>query len=279
MKLSISLLAVATLCLGFPISELDVSNSTFEQLSNNSLPQSTRDDLATSQLLPHLRIFFNKSAHAIEVTTTDFSITESMGSQTVDSSCSHKITAKNPKGTVSVLNDTKMEFGLSGITWKTVSVFADARLDAKLDISSDIKVELGKHVFGHHCTHLGHKTVGVDVLSHGVLGLGLNFTASNAHIEKVTNGTGYELVFNFECDSVGLVLTWDVEEVTASNCKLKILGIDILSYCGFLEKEIKSGVNNLSAKAIKVNAPKIATKVESALNTLIGGTVRIPLKF
>ncbi len=41
---------------------------------------------------------------------------------------------------------------------------------------------------------------------------------------------------------------------------------------------VKAGVDKLSAEAIKVDAPKVAAKVEAALNTLIGGTVRIPLK-
>ena len=136
-----------------------------------------------------------------------------------------------------------------------------------LDISGDVKVELGKKVFGH-CEHIAHKTVGLDVVSHGTVGLGLNFTASDAHVEKVwkiirvgmpyfwgvavhvvashvcrlcfggllahfafmlawlqsVNGTGFDLVFDFECNTVGLVLSWNVQEVTANNCKLKILG-------------------------------------------------------
>ena len=66
--------------------------------------------------------------------------------------------------------------------------------------------------------------------------------------------------------------------MTANNCKIKILGIDILSYCGLIEKAIKNGVNQLSARAIKVEVPKVAAKIEKALNTAIGGVVRIPIK-
>ena len=69
-----------------------------------------------------------------------------------------------------------------------------------------------------------------------------------------------------------------MQEVTANNCKLKILGIEILSYCGLIERAIKNGVDKLSARAIKVEVPKVAAKVEQALNTVIGGVVRIPLK-
>ena len=48
-------------------------------------------------------------------------------------------------------------------------------------------------------------------MSHGVTGLGVNFTASNARIVKSQNGTGYELVFNFDADAVGLVVSWNVQ--------------------------------------------------------------------
>lgn len=211
------------------------------------------------------------------MSVSDVSVSQSIPSQVVDDSCDHKVTAEDPKGTAKLMNDTHLSFGVSNISWKSIGVFADAKVDSKLDIDSDIKVELGKKIVGH-CEHLGRKTVGVDVLSHGIVGLGLNFTASNAHVEKSPNSTGYDLVFNFECDSVALVLSWNVEEVKANNCKLKILDVEILSYCGLIEKAIKKGVNTLSQNAVKIVSPAIAKKVEIALNTLIGGVVRIPLK-
>mmetsp|Transcript_34371 Transcript_34371/g.47961 ORF Transcript_34371/g.47961 Transcript_34371/m.47961 type:complete len:280 (-) Transcript_34371:227-1066(-) len=278
--IALALLLTLPLALPFPVPEIQLSSSVFEHLNNASTPQDLKDQLATSEVLPHLRVFFNASAHAIEVGTDDVSVSGSIPTQTVDPSCHHTVTAINPRGTAKILNDSRLMFGVSNISWKSVEIFADARLDSVLDVYSDIRVRLGKHVFGHHCTQIARKTVGVDVVSHGTVGLGLNFTASNARIERSTNtSSNYELVFNFECDSVALVLSWDVEEVKANNCKLKILGIDILSYCGYLEKTIKDGANKLSTEIIKINAPKIAAKVESALNTAIGGTVRIPIGF
>eukprot|EP00750_Incisomonas_marina_P026790 INCI5949.2.p1 GENE.INCI5949.2~~INCI5949.2.p1 ORF type:complete len:285 (-),score=64.46 INCI5949.2:165-1019(-) len=262
----------------FPIANLPVSNDTFSQLSNQSLPQAERDALATAQVLPQLRLFFNQTTHAIEIETSDVAIQQSIPDSTIDDSCDHKVTSEGATAKGNVLNDTELSFGISNISWTGgVQVFADARLDSVLDISGDVKVELGKKVFGH-CEHIAHKTVGLDVVSHGTVGLGLNFTASDAHVEKSVNGTGFDLVFDFECNTVGLVLSWNVQEVTANNCKLKILGIDILSYCGFIEKAVQKGVDTLSAKAIAVEAPKVAAKVEAALNTAIGGQVRIPLK-
>ena len=62
-----------------------------------------------------------------------------------------------------------------------------------------------------HGVFAGSKTVGISVVSHGVTGLGVNFTASNAKIVKAENGTGYDLQFNFDADAVGLVVSWNVQ--------------------------------------------------------------------
>jgi hypothetical protein len=125
---------------------------------------------------------------------------------------------------------------------------------------------------------IAQKTVGIDLTTNGKTGLGLNLTASNATIQKNPNGKGYELVFNFHADVVGMVLSWDVTNVDASHCKIKILGITILSYCGFIEKMIKNGVNTLSEKALKLVVPTLKEKLEKAINTKVGAVVRIPIK-
>ena len=200
--------------LSFPVSELQLSTSTWQQLSDTSTSQAFKNSLATSQILPHLRIFFNSSAHAIQVDVGDVTVSNSYPDQTVDDSCHHQVTAHNPSGTARILNGTRLMFGTSKISWKSVSVFADGRLNSQLNVQSDVTVRIGKKIFGHHCTQVARKTLSIDVLSHGQVGFGLNFTASNAHIAKAVNGSGYELVFNFECDSVALVLNWNIDEVT-----------------------------------------------------------------
>jgi len=268
-------LVLLSLAAAFPVAELNITNAEFQALSNSTLAQ--RVALATNTILPHLRIYFNQSSHAIEVTTTDASVSETVPDQQVDSSCSHKVIAEHPKGTGTLLHDSYLEFGVSNINWKGAQVFLDAKVDAQLDILADIKVETGAKVL-HHCHKVAEKTVGVNVHSTGVNGLGVNFTASNAHIAKMPNSTEFALVFDFHADVVTLVLSWNVDQVTATGCKIKILGIDIASYCGLIENAIKNGVNKLSQTVARVNAPKIAAKLEAAINTKIGSTVTIPLK-
>ena len=172
-------------------------------------------------------------------------------SQVVDGSCSHKVTAESPAITGKLLNSSYFKWGLSNVSWHGATVFAEAEVDSTMEVASDIQVKLGKSYkvpfsHHHHCLKIAQKTVGVDLTTNGKTGLGLNLTASNASIQKDPSGKGYDLVFDFHADVVGMVLSWDVTNVDASHCKIKILGITILSYCGFIEKMIKNGINTLS---------------------------------
>ena len=128
-------------CHGFPVSQLTVSNATFSKLSDPKVTQAEKDQLATASLLPKLRIFFNTTAHAIEIQTSDVVIKNSLPDQTVDSDCHHEVTAKNTKLSGTILHDSSLMFGVSNLTWKTVDVFADARLDSQLSIDGDVKVQ------------------------------------------------------------------------------------------------------------------------------------------
>ena len=122
------------------MTELNLSNTTFTKLSDPSISQAEKDQLATASVLPKLRIFFNTTAHAIEIETTDVIIKDSVPDQTVDNDCHHKVTAKNTKLDGTILHDSSLMFGVSKLTWKTANVFVDARLDAKLSVDGDVKV-------------------------------------------------------------------------------------------------------------------------------------------
>jgi hypothetical protein len=242
-------LVVLALCvtavLAFPVKQVTLSQSQVTTLSDATVPLTQREALATSLVLPGLRFYFSPSSTALEVSPADVgAVTGALPSEVVDTSCAHKVTAENPKVAGHVLNTSYMRFGVSNISWHGATVFADAELDADMDVASDIKVVVGKHwkIFGKsHCTKLLQKTVGISLATTGKTGLGVNFTASNASIQKSLSGSGIDLVFNFHADVVALVLSWDVTNVQASHCKIR-------------------------------------SKVESALNTMVGSVVRIPIK-
>jgi hypothetical protein len=281
-QLTIFLLGL-TAVVGFPVTQVTMTNATFSALLNGP-PNPTKDALASETVLPGLRNYF-ESKNVLEVSPTDVgTLHATLPSEVVDSSCSHKVTAESPTITGHLLNSSYFKWGLTNISWHGATVFAEASVSSTMEVASNIQVKLGKSYkvpfsHHHHCLKIAQKTVGIDLTTHGQTGLGLNLTASNATIQKNVNGKGgYELVFNFHADVVGMVLSWDVTNVDASHCKIKILGITILSYCGFIEKMIKNGVNTLSEKALKLVIPTLKEKLETAINTKIGAVVRIPIK-
>ena len=275
------LLPAARPARGFPVNSLSLTPAALDALQQ-ARPGAPRDALATAHVLPGLRAFFSPSSDALSVTPADLGeLKATLPDQVVDDECSHKVTAEHPVVTGTIMNSSYFHWGLTNVSWHGASVFAETEVDADMGIDSDIQVRLGKHwsVFHHsHCTKLAQKTVGVDIKTHGKTGLGLNMTAYNASLQKDPSGKGLDLVFNFHADVVGLVLSWDVTNVEASHCKIEILGIKILSYCGLIEKLIKNGVNALSEAALKMEVPKLRAKLEEAINTKIGAVVRIPLK-
>mmetsp|Transcript_112238 Transcript_112238/g.198860 ORF Transcript_112238/g.198860 Transcript_112238/m.198860 type:complete len:133 (-) Transcript_112238:149-547(-) len=119
--------------------------------------------------------------------------------------------------------------------------------------------------------------MGLNIVSDGKNGVGINMTASDAHLEHA-NGTWY-LAFHFHADVVGRVINWNVDKITADGCKIKILGIQIASVCGYVERKVKDKVQVLLDKVTKVDAPKILQRLQEKINTAIGSTVRIPLKW
>lgn len=258
---------------GFPVTSLSVTQSTFNKLNSSF---TGNDGLATQTLLPALQGIFKDVKYQIEIEDGDIVISAQFPDTQVDGDCHHKIEAEHPKATGTVEKSSFLRFGVANVSWHGASVFADAELDSKLDINTDVCVRVGREIFGHHCSQIARKTVGIDVLSDGQTGVGITLTASNAHIAKV-NGT-WSLMFNFHASVVGTVLHWNVEKVTANNCKIKILGITIASVCGTIESHVKSKVQTLTNQVMTVTAPKLLQKLQDKINTKVGDVVVIPLK-
>ncbi|CAK9096557.1 unnamed protein product [Durusdinium trenchii] len=271
---STQMLKVLCLCaigaFGFPITSLEVTKAQFLQLNSSG----DQDPLATSLLLPELRRFFSSAQAAISVGPGDIIIENRFPDTVIDDNCHHKVEALNGHAKGDVRN-TSFLTGRVKVSWRSVSVFVDAELVATLDIGGDVRVRVGEEIFGHHCTQLARKTMGLNVDSDGKNGVGINMTASNARLEHL-NGTWY-LAFNFHADVVGTVLEWNVDKITAHGCKIKILDVEIASVCGYVERHVKDKLQSLLNSVERIDAPKILHKLEEKINTEIGSVVKIPL--
>jgi len=268
----VHLRGLATLALqvsaAFPIVSLNVTSDEFIQLSGGS------GDFATSLILPHLAEFFAKAENAIAVGPGDIVVQSQVPDTTLDTSCSHKIEALNGHVRGDVTSTSYLRGGTT-VTWNSVRVFMDAELDATLSIDGDVRVRTGVKLF-HHCDQVARDTMGLSLSSTGQNGVGISLTASNARVE--TTGAVPALVFDFNADVWGTVTSWNVDEVSVNHgCKLKVLGITIVSVCGYVESKVKDQAQKLLKQVTKIDAPVLLQRLEDKINTAIGSEVRIPL--
>jgi len=167
----------------FPITVLELTQEQFAKLNSTS----PHEQLATSILLPQLSSFFKHSESAITVDPGDVVIQSRLSDTTIDDDCNHQVEALNGHAKGNIKNSSFLTGGIK-LTWQSVTVFMDAELDSVLDIGGDVRVRLGKHIFGHHCTQLARKTMGISIDSDGKTGLGINMMAANAHLEQMFFG-------------------------------------------------------------------------------------------
>lgn len=258
----------------FPLQSLELTQAVVNQL-NTSAPGEATDALATSLLLPGMQGLFASDSYQLEVLQSDYQIHQTFPGQTVDNSCEHKIDVLNPVATGEAEKSSYLKYGVSGVNWKGLTVFVDGQLDAELGVSLGIDITTGVHVF-HHCKRIAGKRVDLTLSSDGHVGLGINMTASNAHVAFVAGQLS--LVFNFHASVVGTVLQWNVDKVMANGCKIKVLGIEILNICGKVRDAVKNAANQYAQHAVQISIPALLQRLQDKINTAIGAQVVIPIR-
>lgn len=252
----------------FPVAALSVTETQLEALQGGS------EALATDLLLPELMAFFQASENSIAVERGDVVVQQAVPDTNIDDSCSHTIDALHSQALGDVLKTSYLSGGVD-ISWDAVKVFMDGEVDASLDINCDVRVRTGVKTFGH-CSQVARDTMNLDVTSTGRNGIGVSLTASNAHVEST--GDGAFLVFDFHADIWGTVLEWRPEEVSVNNgCKMEVLGVTVVSVCGYIERRVQEQAQTMLNTVTKVTAPKLLAKLEEKINTAVGSEVRIPL--
>ena len=84
--------------------------------------------------------------------------------------------------------------------------------------------------------------------------------------------------FNIGVNLAGKPYGWNVDNVDASRCEIKLGGkIRIASYCSIIERELKKRVESYMNKWTRFEAPKLVDKLETKLQKKIGEEVVIEL--
>eukprot|EP00092_Neocalanus_flemingeri_P033188 GFUD01036094.1.p1 GENE.GFUD01036094.1~~GFUD01036094.1.p1 ORF type:complete len:342 (-),score=101.48 GFUD01036094.1:60-1085(-) len=129
------------------------------------------------------------------------------------------------------------------------------------------------------CARLVRKTVGFNLVSTGVVKIGIRLSVGNMSFTEADGGMLLSFVPNF--DIVGQIDSWNLDQVKASKCVERLAGLKVLSYCGFLEKKARNEIEKNMKKIQTVKLPAVIEKLERKLKAKIGKAVSIliPLEF
>jgi hypothetical protein len=275
-NLKLLVVAVGGAIAAFPITSLSTNQATIDLFQAG---KANNDTLAVKMLLPSLQHLFQQDQYKIAVEAEDIQIQKSFPEVKIDTHCSHTIDADNGQALAKVKNTSYLKWGVANVSWHGATVFTDGEMDAVLDIGAFVRVKTGtdKIPFSKKCHIIAEDKTQLELDSVGKVGVGLNFTTSHTHL-AIVKGV-LSLVFNFHASVTGQVLKWNVPDVKVHRgCKLEILGITIFSVCGYIADKIKEEANLLTDKVMDVEAPKLLAKLQTAINTIIGDEVVIPLK-
>ena len=204
----------------------------------------------------------------------DFTISGKYADQTVSDHCHARVSLLNNHYSGTALHGSYLN-GTIKVGWPDSSAFASAYLDAVLKLSGDIRIRLGQRIFGH-CPQIARDTLNLELNAHGQNLIAASLDLQNLKIAKV-NGT-WSIIFNLKFSLKGTSLQWKMDDVNVQHgCTLKVLGIKILSVCGWVEHKVRDKANELMNKILNVYAPKLLHRIEAAFRSKIGDTVIIPL--
>jgi len=129
------------------------------------------------------------------------------------------------------------------------------------------------------CTRLIRKTVGFNLVSTGVVKLGISLSLGDVSFTEAEGGMVLSFVPTF--DILGQVVSWNLNELEASKCEERIMGLKVISYCGYLERKARKKVEEGMRKVQHVKIPAVVEKLNKKLKTKIGETVRVfvPMEF
>merc|ERR1712126_448619 len=129
------------------------------------------------------------------------------------------------------------------------------------------------------CVRLVRKTIGFNLVSTGVVKLGINLSLGDVSFSEVEGGM--LLSFIPKLDILGQVVSWNLNELEASKCVERIAGLKLISYCGYLERKARKKIEEGMKKVQEVKVPALIEKLEKKLKTKMGKAVSvlIPMEF
>jgi len=129
------------------------------------------------------------------------------------------------------------------------------------------------------CARLVRKTVGFNLVSNGVVKMGISLSLGDLSFTEAEGGMLLSFAPTF--DIVGQIVSWNLDQLEASKCVERIAGLKLISYCGYLERKGRKKIEENMKKIQNVKLPAVMAKLEEKLKMKIGKTVSvfIPVEF
>lgn len=258
----------------FPLKSLDVSPADASRLK---VGDQAALDLAVKILNEQLADAVKEAGITVNVEEGDVVIDARFPDRNIDTghSCSFTLQALNPHSKGVIKKSSKLTGGFSGSS-SHIQVFAEALIDARLDLSLDLRARTGVKVFGH-CKHLARKTLGIDLDTSGKVKLGAKLGAKNIKFD-VKDGK-FRMIFNVDFELYGSVEKWLVDDLNLSKCSIKLFGKwKILSYCSLAGRLMKKEIQKYVNKWTKLEVPKLINRLEDHIKVKNGQQVVLDIK-
>jgi len=129
------------------------------------------------------------------------------------------------------------------------------------------------------CARMVRKTIGFNLRSTGVIKLGIRINLGDFTIDETDEGLTLSVTPSF--DIIRKILSWNLDEVTASKFIERIAGLKLISYCGYIERKARKKIAESMKKVQNVKLPAVVQKLEKKLQMKAGKkiSVKIPLDF
>ena len=262
----------------FPITEVSPTASQLAALNGSSAL--LRDSTGSELVGAALRQWSQTPANMVEIKVGDLNLHGTYPDATVDSSCSKHVEADDNTYAVTLKHDSYLNGSVSvNLTDRSAAVFAEGFLDSHMAVASTAHVSTGAHLdpFSHHCSKIASDHTRISVPADGRTGIASKLALNNVHINFVNGSLALIGSLNFTLE--GKDVYWNIGEVTASGgCKVEVLGVTLISICGFLADEIKSHIQDLVTSITQVTAPAILQRIQEKVQAKIGDQLVIPIR-
>jgi len=87
------------------------------------------------------------------------------------------------------------------------------------------------------------------------------------------------LIFGYRLELRGRIVNLKINKLKLSGCEIKLLGLNLFSYCGFIENLVRREIDSRIKDSFPLSATPILNQLNSAIKKRFGSEIAVPLGF